>query len=334
MVTLIAGFEDRVLEFADTSGSWARRTLLDGHRMEAVAAHPDDPQRLLVGTRDAGLHRSADGGESWERVGHDVLGEHVSAIASDPTDPDRFYAGTEPSRVYATGDAGSTWTPLEGLADLPSAANWAFPPRPSTHHVRWIEVDPSDPDRLYVAVEAGALLRSFDGGETWVDRVPSGPRDTHSMAMHPDEPGRAWAAAGDGFAVTEDGGDTWTNPEEGLDHRYCWSVVLDPGDPERALLSAASGARRAHTSTAAESYVYRWADPDADSWELAGAGLPHGDGMLRPVIGTGTEPQEAWLVTNLGVWETADFGSEWQSVSVPWPEALESQTVRGLTVIP
>lgn len=345
MPTLFAAFEDRIRRLSGEPGaataekqsgpgepgSWTGETVLEGLSLDAIAAHPDEPDRVLVGTVEEGVQRSRDGGDSWERVGQRTIDDHVTALASDPSDPGTFYVGTEPSQVYKTTDGGEAWHHLDGLTALPSASSWAFPPRPSTHHVRWIEVPPDDPDHLYVAIEAGALVRSFDGGETWVDRVPGGRRDTHTMATHPDVPDRAWTAAGDGFAVTDDGGETWQYPQTGLDHRYCWSVAVDPGDPDRLLLSAASGPRSAHRSGAAESYVYR--RHGEEPWTLAGEGLPHGEGMLRPLIHRGFEPGVAYLATNLGVWRTADMGGTWERIHEEWPADLESQTVRGLAVV-
>lgn len=331
MVTLVAAFEDRVIRVSERGGSWTAKTLDDGAEFDAVTADRESDGPILVGTVEGEIRRSRDGGETWERIATDTINSRVTTLASDPSDPDGFYAGTEPSQVYVTRDAGETWDRLEGLVDLPSSMDWAFPPRPSTHHVKWIEVAPDDPDHLYVAIEAGALVRSFDGGETWEDRVGTGRRDTHTMATHPEVPNRAWAAAGDGFAVTDDRGDSWSYPQSGLDHRYCWSVAVDPNDPERLLLSAATGPRSAHTTGAAESYVYRRSGDG--SWELAGDGLPHGKGMLRPLIERGFEPGMAYLVTNLGVWQTADMGEAWDEVGLQWPTELESQTIRGLAVV-
>jgi hypothetical protein len=58
------------------------------------------------------------------------------------------------------------------MLTLPSAKEWSFPPRPETHHVRSILPSLRKPNRLHVAIEAGALLRSDDAGATWRDRVP------------------------------------------------------------------------------------------------------------------------------------------------------------------
>src|SRR5436853_615068 len=83
-------------------------------------------------------------------------------------------------------------------------------------------LDPAAVERLYVCIEAGALVRSPDGGRTWVDRTPDGPWDTHTLAAHPQRPGRLYSAAGDGFSTpghgyqeSPDGGDHWVRPDDG-----------------------------------------------------------------------------------------------------------------------
>ncbi len=174
------------------------------------------------------------------------------------------FAGTEPSALFRSEDAGATWRELSALRQLPSAPTWSFPPRPYTSHVRWITPDPLVPGRIFVAIEAGALVRSLDGGETWEDRKPDGPYDTHTLAMHRLAPDRLYSAAGDGFMrpgngflESRDGGETWQRPDDGLEHHYLWSVAVDPADPNTMVISAASGPRQAHDPASAESAIYR-----------------------------------------------------------------------------
>lgn len=108
------------------------------------------------------------------------------------------------------------------IASPRSRSRRATPPRPDTHHVRTLAVHPEDRDRLTVGIEAGALVRSTDGGASWSERPPGSRRDNHALATHPGAPDRVYAAAGDGYAESGDAGATWQHPTEGLDHGYAW----------------------------------------------------------------------------------------------------------------
>ena len=338
MTRLYVAVEDRLLRVDDSGSHWSTETVLAEPTLasadvEAIAVHPDRPSRVFCGTFGAGLLRSDDGGVTWERSGEDTFGTAaVTAVVVDPTDPAVVYVGTEPSRVYRSTDGGNTWTHREGLTDLPSASSWSFPPRPSTHHVRWIEVDPHDPATLYVSIEAGALLRSDDTGNSWQDRITSERRDVHSIASHQDAPGRVWIASGDGYAESTDGGDTWAMPEAGLDVGYCWSVALDPADPETVLLSAARGSNPAHRIGQAESFVFR--KHSEEPWERIGDGLPTGEGVLRYELASGSEAGELFAVTNVGLYRTTDAGDSWTRLPIDWPRELETTEATGIAVVP
>ena len=332
MPTIYAPLRDRLLVVAGEDDPTATERLAD-RDLECVAASPAAPERVFAGTFESGLLRSADGGDTWERVGTETIEpDAVTSATVSPHDPDEVWVGTEPSRIYRSTDSGDAWERRPGITDLPSESEWYFPPRPHTHHVRWIEVDPNEPERLYVGIEAGALVVSEDAGETWRERPPGSRRDNHSLATHPDAPGRVWSAAGDGYAESRDGGETWEHPQEGLDHRYCWSVAPDPGDPGTVLISSATGARTAHRTDSAESYVYR--KTDGSEWErLDGRGLPAGEGVVRAVIATGDEPGTFYAVNNRGPFRTDDAGDDWDRLDVEWPEAYATQAPRGLAVV-
>ena len=151
-----------------------------------------------------------------------------------------------------------------------------FPLRPHTHHVRWIEADVNDADRVFVAIEAGALVRTNDGGRTWRDRVRGGPYDTHTAATHPLAPGRIYSAAGDGYYESSDAGDSWRSPEDGLKHRYLVGLAVDPADPDTVIVSGAVGPRSAYWPRQAETYIYR--KTGLSDGSSAMSGLPEAKG--------------------------------------------------------
>lgn len=331
MSKIYAALANRLLVITPNGDSWDTMERLQTHDLECVAASSSAPDRIFCGTFDAGLWRSTDAGDAWDRIGKEKLPKSISALAIDPQNPEEVWVGTEPSAVYRSTDGGDEWEQRPGLTDLPSASVWSFPPRPHTHHVRWIEVDPGDPAHLYVSIEAGALVQTHDAGETWEDRRPSSRRDNHSLTTHSDAPGRAYAAAGDGYAKSTDGGTTWTYPETGLDHRYCWSVAVDPSDPDTVLLSSASGPRMAHSVWAAESYVYLRSG-DAP-WERVMTGLPDPDGLLRASLATTDEPRTFYALTNHGLYQSTDAGEAWSRCPMPWPDEYRNETPQGLAVV-
>jgi photosystem II stability/assembly factor-like uncharacterized protein len=320
--------DDRVLVVTDLREGPSTRERLVGHDLECLAASSEVPDRVFAGTVESGLQRSTDGGESWEPVGS--FEDRVTAVTVSPHDPDVVWAGTEPSAVYRSPDGGESWTERKGLTDLPSADRWSFPPRPHTHHVRWLSVDPRDPETLYVAIEAGAFVRTTDGGETWEPHPEDARLDNHTLATHPDAPGRVYTAAGDGYAESDDGGETWGYPQNGLDHRYVWGLAVDAADPDRVVVSAADGARSAHTPETAEAYVYRRSD---GPWERAMDGLPAPERQVRAVLAQGTSGGEFLAVTNRGLFLSEDGARSWERVDIEWPEGYESQTGRGLAVV-
>jgi photosystem II stability/assembly factor-like uncharacterized protein len=246
----------------------AAEPVLSGVGATCVAARGD---RVLAGTRERGAYLSRDAGETWEPI--ELPEPAVFSVAIGAADG-ALYAGTEPSRVFVAVDGGP-WRELEALQDVPSRDRWSYPPRPWTHHVRWIAPDPQRAERLLVGIELGGVMYSDDGGATFADHRPGAKRDVHCIAWHPRAEGRAYQAAGDGAAWSRDGGRSWEAADAGRDLGYCWALAVDPGDPERWYVSAASGPRAAHAGARARGRLYGW---DAGAWhalELPAEAMPY-----------------------------------------------------------
>lgn len=327
---------------------------LIGMQPTCVATDPLRPERVYVGTFGRGLWRSVDAGKSWQPIGdagvamepyrgNGITYPHITSVAVSLTervgDYGVVYVGTEPSAMFRSENGGDMWRELRALRELPSAPTWSFPPRPYTSHVRWITPDPLVPGRLFAAIEAGALVRSLDGGQTWEDRVPDGPFDTHTLRMHPQAPNRLYSAAGDGlrspgrgYSESYDGGKSWQRPDEGLRHHYLWGLAIEPADPNTVLVSASPSPNKAHHDMLhAESAIYR--KQRGELWQQVTDGLPAEQGMIAPVLAS--NPAEAgvfYVLTNKGCYRSADAGQTWGKIAIPWRDEYISQHQQALMV--
>jgi photosystem II stability/assembly factor-like uncharacterized protein len=328
----------------------AEQIFRSASRLQCVTTDPARPGRIFCGTSSDGLWRSEDGGQTWAQVGEGVLRPRVTAVAVSPparvrgaegatpggddggaAEGDVVYAGTEPTRLFRSTDGGESWEECRALLALPSAPTWSFPPRPETSHVRWIATDPLVPGRLFIAVEAGALVTSADRGETWIDRRPGGPYDTHTLIIHPRVPDRLYSAAGDGYFESHDGGVTWGRREEGLEHRYVWGLAVDPADPERVVISAARSAGAAHGGGRAESWLYR--RKGDGPWRAVTRGVPDPAGStISALVADPGAPGVAYAANNRGVYRSEDLGESWERLGVDWPKGYEGERVAGVAL--
>jgi photosystem II stability/assembly factor-like uncharacterized protein len=227
------------------------------------------------------LFKTTDGGGSWLPVTDGQIGSaSVGAVAVAPSDPDIVYIGMgevqlranvlQGDGVYRSTDAGRTWNHL-GLAD--------------THAVGRIRIDPTDPDRVYVAALGHpfgpnpdrGVFRTVDGGQTWENVLFRNDRTgAVDLIMDPGDPDvlyatlwevyrkpwRLWSGGdGSGLFKSTDGGDSWTE------------LTRNPGLPSGVLgkitvtVSGADSQRVWANVEAEQGGLYR-SDDGGETWTL------------------------------------------------------------------
>lgn len=205
-------------------------------RARALAGVASQPNVFYAGYDNGGVWRSTDYGSTWLPLFDKEPTGSIGAIAVAASNPNIIYVGSGAGiirpdlsvgdGVYKSTDAGATWTHL-GLRDSQMIAN--------------IVVDPTNPDRLFVAAlghpygpnaERG-IFRSTNGGKTfdkvlYKDEYTSG----NDVRIDPANPNIVYAALwqqqqsfieGPEFAGTNggifksiDGGTTWKRLANGL----------------------------------------------------------------------------------------------------------------------
>jgi len=302
------------------------QTVLSVAAPRCVAVDPRDPDRAYVGTFDDGLYATADGGQTWHESWLGIAERRVLSVSVSPSHVQDgvsvVYAGTEPSNLYRSEDTGRTWQLLPELRRLPSEPRWSYPPRPWTHHVRTIALHPTDPNVLFVGIELGGVMRSADGGRTWIDHNPQAHSDAHQLLTHPLAPERVYEVAGQGIAVSRDRGETWRAMDSGLDRHYAWAAAVDSADPDLWYASVSRSPFAAHGSGDGQSVLLRsrgdgwspidhWGDDVAlRRMPYALAALPGQPGRLLVGLRGG-----AMLVGE-------DAGERWSALEAPLPDVV------------
>ncbi|MBV9340024.1 MAG: exo-alpha-sialidase [Acidobacteria bacterium] len=162
--------------------------LFPGWEIFHLKASPADPERLYASQYSAWfgqlIQRSNDGGNTWGPVGnkfvHDGLPsthewydgtphpwefKRVWHLEPSLSDPDTIYAGVEDASLFRSSDGGRTWQELSGLRGHPSGPRWT--PGAGGLCLHTVVLDPSDPNRIFIAISSAGVFRTDDAGRTW-----------------------------------------------------------------------------------------------------------------------------------------------------------------------
>ena len=211
---LVFGHHGGVMASEDAGRSWtdlADRSNFDGMNL---AFDPQQAGRLLLAGHNV-FAASDDAGATWTSLRTDLPGLDLHAFAASP-EQGRFYAFAGGQGLFVSTGGTESWEPL-----------WPEAP-PGTHSI----VDPGNGTLVLGAGDAG-ILRSEDGGQTWVDSrqgIDSGV--IFSIKADPSAT-RLYAATSGGLYVSADGGRSWSLTA--LDDTMIVSVAVNPDNPDEVM---------------------------------------------------------------------------------------------------
>ncbi|WP_026691133.1 hypothetical protein [Alteribacter aurantiacus] len=331
MVNIYLSSHSSIIHVSGEKDEWTINDLdLEKGEIQSLAVDPFSGV-IYAGTFDHGLYRSENGGESFERIGEDILHDRVTSLHVAPLKDGgtygTLYVGMEPSELFQSADGGETWKQLPALTELPSKKEWSFPPRPETHHVKDITTSYQDHGLLLAGIELGGVMRSLGNGETFEDRKEGSQFDVHNIVTHPIEEQYIYEAGGGGFAYSEDMGEGWKTDNTGLGaFTYLVQTAVDPADSKAVIVAGAKGPGSAYVPDTAEYRLFRKRGNEA--FEQVEEGLPEAEGTTVPHLLTHTgEPGVFYAVFNRGIYRSQDQGKTWQVLPLEWPPFLQKQPI-------
>lgn len=326
---------------------------------------PVDPNRIYASQSSSWfgqvVHRSNDGGESWETVGNEFVydGEAGTHQWYDGTthpwefarvwhfepslhDPDVVYAGVEDAAIFRSTDGGNSWKELPGLRNHGSGQSWQ--PGAGGLCLHTIIIDPTNHDRIYIAISAAGAFRTDDGGTTWqpINRglrsefMPEPEAEVghcvHRIAIHPSRPEVLFMQKHWDIMRSDDAGESWHEVSGNLPTDFGFPIAVHAHEPETLYVVPITSDSE-HFPPDARLRVYR-SRSGGNEWEALTAGLPQKNcyvNVLRDAMDVDSlDACGIYFGTTGGqVYVSADSGDNWKSVVEHLPPVLsvEVQTL-------
>jgi photosystem II stability/assembly factor-like uncharacterized protein len=336
-----------------------------GWEIYHLKGSPVDPNRLYA-SQSSGwfgqlIQRSNDGGKTWEPVGNKfvydgVPGTHmwydgtphpwefkrVWHLEPSLTDPDTVYAGVEDAALFRTTDGGQTWHELPGLRGHGTGSKWA--PGAGGMCLHTILLDPSKPDRMYIAISSAGAFRTDDGGQTWkpINRglhsqyIPDPTAEVghcvHRIAMHRSRPDVLFMQKHWDVLRSDDAGELWHEVSGNLPTDFGFVIDVHTHEPNTIYVVPIKSDSE-HYVHEGKLRVFR-SRTGGNEWEPLSKGLPQSNcyvNVLRDAMAVDSlDKCGVYFGTTGGqVYASADAGDSWTPIvrDLPAVVSVEVQTL-------
>ncbi|MFO0970595.1 MAG: hypothetical protein U0793_34050 [Gemmataceae bacterium] len=335
-----------------------------GWEIYHMKGSPADPNRIYVsqtsGWFGQQVQRSDDGGKTFNPVGNKFTydgdpGTHlwydgtnhpwefkrVWHLEPSLTDPDTVYAGIEDAAFFRSKDGGQTWHELPGLR-AQQGSRWM--PGAGGMGLHTILIDPTNPDRIYIAISAAGAFRTDDGGKNWKpinkglhsQYIPDPNAEVghcvHRIAMHPSKPSTLFMQKHWDVLRTDDAGDSWREVSGNLPTDFGFVIDVHAHEPDTIYVVPIKSDSE-HFPMEGKLRVFR-SRTGGNEWEPLSKGLPQENcyvNVLRDAMSVDSlDSCGIYFGTTGGqVYGSADSGDSWTAIVRDLPAVLsvEAQTL-------
>ena len=269
--------------------------------VNSIAVHPDEPNRIFIGTNNYGVMVSTDGGKNFVPSNRSFTSRFTYSVTADAVEPHRLYATTQNTAsgggfVFVSADAGRTWTQSRGI-DINRVSPFV------------ILQDRAMPAKLYMGTNLG-IFQSLDRGVSWTLIAPpkKAPVKRKTSGKTPAKPKTSTSKPA-----------TATAPPAGP------TVVPVITEKVKTLTFTEDGKNGLFAGT--DNGLYRSYDI-AKGWEK----LPFGEGLdsnVQVVYANPQVPGTIWVGTaTSGVIVSSDDGKTWTKINAT-PEGVPISSIAG-----
>jgi hypothetical protein len=346
---LLVATRKGLLMFERRDSGWAlARTAFAGAPVTAALSTADGTlyAALKHGHFGPKLHRSDDGGETWQELAVPAFPVDTADAAAAPAlfqiwtletggphHPERLWIGAIPAGLFRSDDGGASWQLSRALWDVPERARW-FGGGYDDAGIHSVSPDPRDPARVFVAISCGGVWDSGDDGATWklqgeglvatyMPPEQAGSleiQDPHRVARCAADADVMWMQHHNGVFRSVDAGVHWKQlapPVTG----FGFAVAAHPKDPLSAWLVPALADEKRIPSEGALCVTHT--RDGGQSWETFREGLPQRDAfdlVYRHGLDVDREGARLAMGSTTGaLWVSDTAGSRWQLINAHLP---------------
>jgi len=259
------------------------------------------------------------------------------------TDPDKVFAGVEDAAIFQTTDGGQNWEELPGLRNHSTGNRWQ--PGAGGLCLHTIVLDPSNLQRMYIAISAAGAFRTDDGGVTWkpinqglVSKYIPDPNAeighcVHRIAIHRSRPDVLFMQKHWDVMRSDNAGDRWTKISGNLPTDFGFVIDVHAHEPETIYVVPIKSDSE-HYPMDGKLSVFR-SKRGGNEWEELTKGLPQRDcyvNVLRDAMSVDSlDSCGIYFGTTGGqVYASADAGNSWSAIAEHLPAVLsvEVQTLK------
>ncbi len=258
-------------------------------------------------------------------------------------DPDTVYAGVEDAALFVSTDGAQNWQELSGLRGSKTGPRWQ--PGAGGMCLHTILLDPSNPQRMFIAISAAGAFRTDDGAKSWKpinqglrsNYIPDPTAEighcVHRIAMHRQRPNVLFMQKHWDVLRSDNAGDLWQEVSGNLPTDFGFVVDVHAHEPDTIYVVPIKSDGE-HYPPDGKLRVYR-SRTGGNDWEPLTNGLPQENcyvNVLRDGMAVDSlDSCGIYFGTTGGqVYVSPDGGDHWSAIVHDLPAVLsvEVQTLK------
>lgn len=279
-----------------------------GHYGRSVTAMAADQAGGVFVAFERGMLSYTSDWSQWRPLYKGLAYPDVHAVALDLR-KNKVYAGTAPAAVFDASLDGDEWSSSGETFTLARENGWSHPEPPHRPALFRLLVHPKLADTLIGGIQAGGIIVSRDGGQTWRNQKAGLSQQLSDLRLHPDRPDRLYACNFLGFHRSDDLGQSWRLSNHGLPYIEAQAICVHGVDPDRLLMAVKHPTERLS--------VLFLSNDGGDHWKIACPELPASEGGVVTCLESGGGAYFAG--TDNGFLFGSRDGSRWELVRAALP---------------